>query len=69
MRGVGAALPPAIRPLPLTGAQYRGVGSVAVVLLLLLHHPTAAKSLRNTGGGAAGARGAPAHSCTRIVLS
>ena len=64
---VGAGLPPAVRPLPPTGAQYGGVGLPAV-----LHHPTASKCFRNTGGGAAGGaagRGDGAHICTQTLLS
>ena len=43
---VGAALPPEVWWLAPSGAQYGGVGPVAV-----LHQPTADKWFRNTGGG------------------
>ena len=60
---VGAAFPPAVGPVVPGGAQYGGVGLVAV-----LHHPAAPKCFRNTGaGGCGGADGVQV--CTQIVLS
>ena len=58
---VGAALPPAVRPVVPGGAQYGGVGLVAV-----LNNPAATKCFRNTGGsaGADGGVGGGAHICT-----
>ena len=58
---VGAGLPPAVRRLASSGAQYGGARPVAV-----LHHLAATKCLRNTGGG--GGAGAGAHVCTQILL-
>ena len=66
---VVAGLPPAVRQVPPSGAQYGGARLVAV-----LHHPAAPKCFRNTGGAAGGSAGGDggagggAHICTQIVL-